>query len=64
MIQDSGIDLAEVIIDENANEEAATNHPSSDHAYSSLVTLSDRPSEQSLMRVRALNYEFGHFLLQ
>ena len=55
MIQDSGIDLAEVIIDENANEEAATNHPSSDHAYSSLVTLSDRPSEQSLLRVRALN---------
>ena len=58
------MDLAEVVIDENANVEAATYHPSSDHAYSSLVTLSNRPSEQSLMRVRALNYEFGHFHLQ
>ena len=56
--KDSGIDVAEVVVDENGNVEVPINHPSNDHAYSSVVPLLDRPSEQSLMRVSSLNYKF------
>ena len=40
----------------NSNEEAPSVAPSSDHGYASLVPLANRPSEQSLVRVRAFNY--------
>ena len=41
----------------NGNEDVPSEPPSSDHSYASLVSLSNRPSEQSLMRVRAFNYK-------
>ena len=41
----------------NGNVDVPSEPPSSDHSYASLVPLSNRPSEQSLMRVRAFNYK-------
>ena len=43
-----------MVIDVNGNVEVPSNHPSSDHTYSLIVPLSERPPAQSLVRVRAL----------
>ena len=42
----------------NGNEDVPSEPPSSDHSYASLVSLSNRPSEQSLMRVRAFYFKY------